>query len=163
MIKKDFQYENFAGETETRTLYFHLTKLELLRLAKESEEVSSWLKELEQAPEKIGVEDMLRLADVVELFVSAAYGERVGDDQFVKYPEPLAKWKASASYGEYLFSFFERPNEMTDFMTELLPKSVLQQVQAEMTKGEQKTSDKPTAEETAALRARLAELEGKSA
>lgn len=160
MIKKDFQFENFDGEKETRTLHFHLTKLELVRLARDYDEINAWIKDLEKDPTKLVVDDMLKLADLIELFVTTAYGERLGDDQFVKSPEALKSWQASASYGDFLFSFFEDPEEMADFLGKLLPKSVLQQVQEEMTKDEvRKVSDKPTADETAALRARLAELE----
>lgn len=160
MIKKDFQFENFDGKMETRTLHFHLTKLELVRLAKDYDEINGWIKGLEQDPTKVVVDDLLKLADIIEVFVTAAYGVRLGDDQFVKTPEALSEWKASASYGDFLFSFFENPEEMADFLSNLLPKSVLQQVQSELSKDEErKVSDKPTADETAALRARLAELE----
>lgn len=125
MFKTTVKYENpFTEEEVQETLYFNLTKAELLELEAPSEG-----EPLSQKLAKFS-EGEVKASDVLGAFkelVLKAYGQRVGN-KFIKNDTIRQEFENSEAYSEVLFGILQDEKEAIRFVTALLPKDVAETV-----------------------------------
>lgn len=135
MLKKNIEYKDFFGNDRKKTLYFHISTTEMLRMVMAESDVDT-----DALPEGMsavdpqaakyvkdglskrikGVMTRGKGGEILELFdwlTAHAYGE-IGDDgeTFVQSKETFEAWTHTASYSY----FFERLVTETDLMTEFV-------------------------------------------
>ena len=120
MITIDIIHEDADGEEVITTTHFHLTKLDLMKLDQELGGFESYLERIKQSshPEEI--------LSVVEDIVRRSYGVRKGD-RFLKNPEETEFFISSDAYSELFIELLSDPTKMIDFITGILPKTVVDQ------------------------------------
>lgn len=142
MLKKINTYVGYDGEKHTEELWFHLNKMEMVKLAQKSEGIAKWANDVGSTLDPDGgvpVDDLIKLADAFEMFVDAAYGVRKDDQHFYKSEELLNAWKATAGYAEFIYSMFSKPEETSEFLTGLIDRELVAKAVAEQKKASEGT------------------------
>ena len=144
------KYEDFNGETKERTLYFNLTKAEIVNLQLDSEHGVQW--DLQEA---IRMKDTKKLLDFIKKIVHAGYGIKSEDgEQFDKSPEIFTKFENSAAYSPLYLSLFENGAERgLEFIQQLLPKELIEEAVKQMD-GDKRAAEKAELEKQYAPSAR---------
>lgn len=117
MLKRDITYEDFNGETVTETLYFNLTRTELIEL-----EVS-YDGGLEASINRIvKAEDMRALISEFKKLVLLSYGERSEDGKrFVKNDEIREAFSQTAAYDALFMELATDDTAAATFVTGIIP------------------------------------------
>lgn len=119
MLKEDVTYENpFTGEKVTQTLYFNLSKAEILDILTEDE---AYVKQLESLSEQSSMKDLL---GAIKFFMRRAYGQRDGDS-FIKNEFMSEQFMKSEAYSTYIFSLFSTPDKAASFVNGVMPAELL--------------------------------------
>lgn len=115
MIIKEITYKDFNGDEHTEKCYFHLNKIERLRMgAKYPGGIAEWAQK--QAESNVA----LPIIEAVEEIIQMAYGVRSEDGvSFIKNPELTKKFAESEAYSELVSSLLELDDkgEPTELMT----------------------------------------------
>lgn len=132
MLKKEFQYEDYDGNTKTMEAYFHLNKNDCIDLDKEFKDegglityLKTLIQEANENPDEQPKDTFIRF---VRLLVSKAYGVRPKDDPslFLKeddYGRPLVrKFKGTPAYDEFVFGLLTGKEDLGEFTNGILPK-----------------------------------------
>jgi hypothetical protein len=115
MFKKTIEFENFNGETVRKDFYFHLSKMELMRLAADG----SMEKRIRKIMES---EDKVEIIREFEGLIRLAYGVRGEDgESFTKDEVAQATLFNSPAYDELLVELMTEPTAATEFFGNLLP------------------------------------------
>lgn len=181
MLKKDVTYVDFDDNKVTDTLYFNLTKSELLDAAGIKAELEAVDRALEGVQRELSIPEIQMMFNVVKKLVQLSYGIRSEDGKrFIKSPQVWEEFTQTPAYDEFLMSLFRNPQEAAAFMMGVVPSDLRSEVQAkvdlqqlqqgvatkltvapEPTVVAQPVVPEPPKEETIEeLRARLAVLEG---
>jgi hypothetical protein len=130
MYKQTITYEDFNGNTQTSTLYFNITKTELvdhLHLGEKMQEIQSML---EGDVREVTLPELTKILALVKEIVRLSYGERSADGQrFSKSDDIWMAFKDTAAYDAFLFSLFENPEKAAQFMLAVMPNDLIQQAQ----------------------------------
>lgn len=127
MFKYDVEYTNFEGEQKKETLYFNLTKAELMKLDLLK---NGQLKDiLEQVVASQDNEGMLYWFDKI---IVTAYGQRTPDGLFVKDPNKTLAFTASDAYSEFFLKLLNKEVPVEKFIVEIMPKDVQAQLANEI-------------------------------
>lgn len=128
MLKKEITYTNFDGDEVSKTLYFNLTKAELIMF---------------QNSYKGGVmgvmEDIVKSQDNVKIFeyftkiIKLAYGERNDKGEFVKSEEASENFIHTEAYSSLFMELFTTPEYGAKFIEGILPKDLNKTEQAAVT------------------------------
>lgn len=125
MINKKITYKDFNGVEHTEEHYFHLNKLERMRIdAKYKGGIANWATQQSESGVAAG------LLTAVEDIIATSHGTRTEDGRFVKDPEETKKFVESEAYSEFVASLFEGDdidaitNNISDFMRGLIETSV---------------------------------------
>lgn len=126
MIKQTVTYENFEGETVQKDFWFHLTKADIaeLQFAGEDSALANML-------EKLGGEDVTakQALDIFKQIVQHAVGQRSEDgERFIKNDEIRNSFVQTDAYSELLFSMLEDPKKAVNFINNLMPKSLREEI-----------------------------------
>lgn len=118
MLKRPITYTDFNDEEITEEFYFNISKTELISLeSKRKGGFSAWIKEI------VKIEDTQILMQEFESFILMSYGQKSADGKhFVKTPESLANFKASAAYDALFWELFSDETKMADFISAIVPK-----------------------------------------
>lgn len=135
MFKKTINYVDFNGDDAQETLYFHLSKPEMLDL-------ESIVPRIDALQEKLGGEgvqpstqDIRDLLDVAKIFIKRSYGVRSDDGKrFIKNETQYEEFTQTAVYEEFLMGLFTDPATLAEFVTGLIPKDMQDDVQEEVSK-----------------------------
>lgn len=134
MIKMNVSAETFDGDMVTETLWFHMSKVDLIEL-QESEPngfVDTLQAFMSRKPEDWTTKDKFKLFNYFRTMVDKAYGERSSDGKrFKKSPEILANFKDSVFYDEFVLSLLEDENKSIKFFNGIMPKALLEQAKKE--------------------------------
>lgn len=135
MFKHQVTYTNFDNVKQTETLYFNLTRTEImndldldslmLRIAKLQTIFNGEVRTLEP-------NEVREIMDLVLDLAKWSYGERSADGRhFRKTPGAWEDFKSSAAYDEFIMSLFTDPTNAVTFMVGILPPDLVAKVKAE--------------------------------
>lgn len=135
MFKKIISYENFDGEQRSKEFYFHLGKAELLTMVAEGSFE-------ERLAKMIETKDMVAILGEMRKIVDMSIGVRSEDGEtFVKNDEIRQKLMASPAYDELLMELVTDPEKSSEFIKNLLPSKMQQQLEEKLK--EQANGDGP--------------------
>lgn len=123
MIKETITYTNVDGDKETIDAYFHLTKGDMVELAANG--LGDKLSNIQEL-------DSEEILDIFRLLVTKAYGRREeidGHIVFTKDPNRTSVFMNSDAYGELLIGWLENPERASNFLTNLMPKELIEAAQ----------------------------------
>lgn len=150
MLKQAITYTDpWTKEEVTEDFYFHFTEAELARLSQSDGGLRNRITRISN-----GDATNREILAMFELIISKAYGERTDTGRFVKNQEITDAFLSSEPYSALILSFFGGESEArkgAEFLNSLMPETLLERVQEQ----EKKDRDKPSAERTEALKARL--------
>lgn len=125
MYRTEVEYENFDGEKVKETIYFNLTKAEMLQLQLAYPEgYQAYLQRLvDDGNQKGMIEEFKHL-------IATAYGERSDDGRrFIKSPEISSAFMASEAYSELFIRLISEEGYAEKFIHAVMPKDVVAQLQ----------------------------------
>jgi hypothetical protein len=116
MLKREITYQDFFdGETVTETLYFNLTKTEILKLeASYDDGLQDTLMKM------IRERDMKTILEEFERIVLLAYGRRAGN-RFEKSDQIREEFKQTAAYDALFMELATDTNAQVAFVKGILP------------------------------------------
>lgn len=129
MYKKVIQCEDFDGNMQTYTMYFNLTKKELLTLDALVE--GGLINFLTKINEKKDPKDLIAFID---LLIDKSYGVKTDSNQFKKSKEIVDDFKCSPAYDEYYYQLITSEGEADKFIDSVFPRDVMAQALDELKK-----------------------------
>lgn len=120
MLKKEITFENFEGEQETETHYFHLNKIELIELEiKGNQSFQDRLKKI------IDSEDIESIFREFKEIILMSYGKRSEDGKrFLKSDEFAKEFEQSPAFESLIMEMIEDPNGASAFVNAIVPASM---------------------------------------
>lgn len=132
MIKKTVHYTDFNDMPQTKHLYFHVSKNELIDNLDLQDELESMQRMLSGDERELERHEVQKMIDLIRRLFRISYGERSEDGQnFRKSDAIWEKFASSPAYDECLFEMFQNPEEAFQFMSGIMPKDLAQQAMAE--------------------------------
>jgi len=127
MLKKEMTYEDYDGKSVTETLYFHLSKPELIELE------LSYPEGIEAALKKmVEEENRSSILAFFKKIVLLAYGVRAEEGKrFIKSEEVSLAFSQTNAYNELYMLFFTDSDEAIKFLKGILPNDLSEQVNEE--------------------------------
>lgn len=136
MIKKTIKFEDLNGNEVITDAYFNLSKFDIAKLDIEYEDV----KFVDENGEVLnGTQAVIRdiianpkgkkILAFIENLVQKSYGKRIDDVEFRKSEEILASFMATDAYSELILSFVDNTEELTNFISGIIPKKLLEEAQ----------------------------------
>lgn len=124
MFTKTYTYENYIGETRTKTVRFQLNKVEVLELA------SSEKGGFESAAQRMIEEhDDPKIFANFQKIILMAYGELSPDgDRFMKSPEISKAFSETPVYEKLFEELISDPNKMNEFIIAVSPRDSSEEV-----------------------------------
>ena len=124
MLKRPITYTDFDGNELTEDFYFNLSTSDLLRL---DETDDGGLKE--SIERIIKADDKGAMMLELERIILSAYGERSEDGKrFKKSKELSDDFRTHAAYDVLFFEIITDENKMTEFITQVIPKALLEKL-----------------------------------
>lgn len=169
MIKKTIQYEDFDGNMQEETAWFHLSKSRLLENIDLKDELEEIKTQILDEDHDLTTGEILKVLNMVKRIMQLAYGVRSEDGKkFNQDPKLWEEFSQTAAYDSLLYSMFQNEEDAFKFITEILPKSVREEAMnsTEMKELQAKhpaIQAAPVAEEEESKDARKAALEAQLA
>lgn len=125
MLKREITYEDFNGDQVTETLYFNLTKTEIIELE------TSYEGGLQASIERIiNAQDTKALITEFKRIILLAYGQKSQDGKrFIKSDELREEFSQTAAYDTLFMQLATDDKLAAEFMTGIIPKDVRQEVE----------------------------------
>ncbi len=125
MLKREISYENFDGEQVTETIYFNISKPEIIELEVEYE--GGFGKMMERIVE---AEDAKQLIHEFKRIVLLSYGKKSEDGKrFIKSDELREEFSQSAAYNELFMELATDDKAAAAFIKGILPKDLADAVE----------------------------------
>lgn len=139
MLKKTVTYENFDGDQVTDTLFFHLSKAELVMMEHSMDGgLSRYIQNL------IDKGDGKTIMETFTKLLLDSYGEKTEDGKgFVKTPEVRQRFASSEAYSTIFMELATDADAAAEFINGIIPAGLEQ----EMAEVEQRQQDKPGPEQ----------------
>lgn len=120
MLKKVVKYKNFFGVDKEKTLYFDLTKSELMTMALSVEGgLENVLRNI------LETDDMPSIIKNFEEILLRSYGEKSEDgERFMKGDDISRKFKESPAYDEIFMELITDEKKAADFINAVFPKDL---------------------------------------
>lgn len=130
MLKKTITYTDFNGNSRTDDLYFNLSAPELMQLE------LMYPKGIQNELERIQAEnDRSALFTMFERIILSSYGVKSDDGtSFVKTPEVVSAFKASAAYPALFAELAFEDGALDAFVNGIMPKELLEKLRSKETK-----------------------------
>lgn len=155
MFKQQVTYTDFNGNTQTDTLYFNVTKSELmdhLDLAGKVENIQNLFAGEER---DLTVPEIQMVLDLVKTLIKMSYGIRSEDGKrFKKSDDIWEDFTQSAVYDAFLFSLFEEPSKAAGFMTGVMPSDLIDQAKRQIDPNQPTLPDASSEEKSSLKRPR---------
>lgn len=130
MLKQTITYEDFNGEEQTDTLFFNLTKAEMMDLFDIKPQLEAWVEKTSGPQRELSVSEIREFLGIIKYLVEKSYGVKSDDGKrFVKTPELFQEFQQSAAYDTFLFSLFEKIENATGFMVNIMPKGIISEAE----------------------------------
>lgn len=129
MFKKTITFEDFNGEQHTKDFYFHVS----------SAEVTAWIQPGSEFMERLQrVQNSKQITQILAFYkdlIAQACGVRSEDGmRFVQTPEAKSELLDSPALDELLMELMLDPSGPINFLKNLLPKKILDQVGDDLNK-----------------------------
>ena len=133
MVKKTLTYPDYDGEEVTKDCYFNLSKMEFRELDRK---IPGGLQNM---IDRIRTEkDTDRMLDLLSVLILASYGEKTDEGKFVKEDLDGRKlcsyFKVSEAWDVLFLRLLGNEDELTDFLTGIVPKDIAESARSEMEK-----------------------------
>lgn len=133
MVKKTLTYPDYDGEEVTKDCYFNLSKMEFRELDRK---IPGGLQNM---IDRIRTEkDTDRMLDLLSVLILASYGEKTDEGKFVKEDRDGRKlssyFKVSEAWDVLFLRLLGNEDELTDFLTGIVPKDIAESARSEMEK-----------------------------
>lgn len=123
MIKKTFTYTNTEGNTVKEDAYFHIGKLDAMKLADQP-----WFQNMQNLSKPDVKVSVTETIDIVSNLIRTAYGRRVinenGVERFIKNEDEAKAFVESEVGEDFIFSLITNSDSMTEFITGIFPSSI---------------------------------------
>lgn len=129
MLKEEVEYKNlFTDEPVKETLYFHLSKANLIQMevdySKESavnEETGEEITGVRAHFYRIGksTDPQVIMSELDEL-LKRCYGKRDGE-RFLQSKDIWTEFRGSEAYSEFIFGMLRNPEKMANFIASVMP------------------------------------------
>lgn len=132
MLKIDHEYTDFDNKQQVETLYFNLTKSELILDDKIQalEDQFRIVQALSAGPERKLTPDEIRLIFRLVIFtMSLSYGVRSEDGKRFNKKGVWEEFTTTAVYDSFVFSLFEDTTKAVSFIHGILPPEILAQAE----------------------------------
>lgn len=130
MFKKTLTYDDFDGVSRTEAFYFNLSEAELMEL-----ELSHPGGYGDYIDRIIAAKDQIEIIRVFKELLLLSYGEKSDDGRhFVKTPEIAKNFESSQAYSELFMALASDDKFASEFVNGVIPKKLLDKVEAEMSK-----------------------------
>lgn len=117
MYSRKVKYEDFDGNQQEETLYFHISKAELYDL--ESKEETSFSKMLIELGNNL---DGAKIVSTFKTLIIKSYGIKTEDGKhFKKSPSIVEDFIYSAAYDQLFTELMEDPEDALKFLAAILP------------------------------------------
>lgn len=117
MFKKTVSYTDYNDEKQTRTLYFNLTRSEVIEMETESD--VSFSDELKKIISEKNGKDIMR---VFKMLILKSYGVKTEDGQgFRKNPELVEEFEQSAAYDALFMELCTNADSASEFISRVMP------------------------------------------
>lgn len=136
MYKEVVKFENYEGEEVEKTLYFNITKAEIVMLeAKYPEGIQAHINKV------IESKDKKQIMDLFEMFITMSYGKRDDDNNFVKLDDnELRAFKASEVYSELFMRLLTDGEAQEKFFVGIMPKEIREAAAKDISKMDKLTA-----------------------
>lgn len=135
MLKQNITYTDFDDNEVEETLYFNLTKTELMDQFDLMEELEALQKIFDGPQRKLTMDEVRRMLELIKTLMRMSYGVRSEDGKrFVKTDEIWTEFTQTPAYDEFLYSLFDNPNKGYDFLVGIMPKDIREQAAKEFEK-----------------------------
>lgn len=143
MLKKQVTYKDFDGNEVTETLYFHLSKADMVEMEMSADEGFG-----EQLKGIVASEKPSDLFRIFKKIVMDAYGVRSEDGKrFIKSPEQSLEFTQTEAYSALVMNFISDDQAAMEFVRGILPLDMLPEVDKEI-KELMKTQEEAAKQET---------------
>lgn len=130
MFTKEIKYEDFNGVAQVETLYFNVTKTELIELTSKN---SNLVKDLEHVAKS---QDPVAMMDALVRIIMMGYGVKSEDGRrFIKSDKIREEFKQTAAYDALISELYENPDvggEIIQHMFPQIDENVRTKVQSEV-------------------------------
>ena len=125
MLPREIEYEDFDGNKQKETFYFHLSKPELIELeVGESDGMSTMLERI------IKSEDRKEIVSWFKKIVLLSYGIKSEDGKrFIKSDELRTEFSQTAAYASLFEELATNADAAAKFVNGILPKDLINQEQ----------------------------------
>ncbi|MCF0140416.1 MAG: hypothetical protein HUJ78_00060 [Mogibacterium sp.] len=121
MVKEQITFEDYNGNKITRDFYFHLNKVELMKLETSYPGGFSTF-----AKAALANNDQNRMLEIITSIIESSYGKKSDDGiRFVKNHEILAEFVESEAYSELLFNLLNDPKRADRFIEKVMPSDLI--------------------------------------
>jgi len=136
MLKKDITFEDFNGDSTTETLYFNLTKSEMIEMEASYEDgFEATIMRIQKTVDKQG------LIREFKKIILMAYGQKSEDGKrFIKTDELREEFEQTAAYDALFMELATNDVAAANFIKGVMPKDM----QAEIAKLENETPTPPS-------------------
>ena len=143
MYKTNVTYENFDGETVTKTLYFNLTEAEMTKIylrydGKFDQYVDSIVHPTDEDGNKVAPNPG-KVISLFEMLALEAYGVRNEDNDFVKDEKKTKAFLSSEAYSKFFMNLLSDENAQQEFFIGIMPKEISAKVAEEFKENKEKT------------------------
>jgi hypothetical protein len=126
VFSKNIDYEDFNGVMQTKTFYFHLSKAKLLEMSADGDMV-------ERIDRITKSKDNLAILKEFKELVKMSVGLKSDDGQsFIQTDEVVNALVSSPAYDELLLELSTDATSATEFVTNLLPKKMQDEMLAKL-------------------------------
>jgi len=137
MIDKTVKYEDYDGEPQVETLWFHLTKQDILDNLDLKEQFEALQAIFTSEKRSLSLLEVKQILELVKRIVNLSYGERSEDRKRFrkgsKHPEVWDAFYESAVYDEFLSGLFAPdPSKAFEFLLAVMPKGLMAEAEAEV-------------------------------
>jgi len=131
MYKKTVHYTDFDGNEREETLYFNLTKAEMVKMELRSGGMQDMIERITEA------KDSYKVAEVMEDIIARSYGEKSADGKrFIKNQEIMDAFKATDAYSELFMELVTNADAAAEFVNGIMPADIRERAQEEMKRRE---------------------------
>lgn len=131
MYKKTIHYVDFDGNERDETLYFNLTKAEMIKMELRTGGMQELIQRITEA------KDSYQVAEVMEDIIARSYGEKSPDGKrFVKNQEIMDAFKATDAYSELFMELVTNAQAASEFVNGIMPADIREKAQEELKRRE---------------------------
>jgi hypothetical protein len=133
MISKTVVFKNYNDEERTKTLYFHISKVQLADNLDLEDEFGRAALMISGEKRELTKEEVQEILTLIKRLIKLGYGERSEDgEHFRKSEQIYADFHDSAAYDALLWEMFTHPEDAVAFMTAILPSDLVEKAKKEL-------------------------------